>query len=161
MLGPRFLTAAAREGGARMTLCASGGLPCGQGVRGFSSQRERPSSGWLGGDIVAPLLTGTPSRCYNITTPPARGRSFALQTAAHNPLAAWHPARGAEGHPGPALPSRCRRKAGTQHRMAARPRRRGSSGTRPPKPLPPKSGDPTSEGPPLPDPSHHRCWFSR
>ena len=32
------------------------------------------------------------------------------------------PARGAEGHPGPALPSHRRRKAGTQHRQARRRR---------------------------------------
>ena len=35
-----------------MTLCASGGLPCGQGVGGCSSQRERPPAGRWGGDIV-------------------------------------------------------------------------------------------------------------
>ena len=72
------------------------------------------------GPSSAPLLTGTPSRCYNITTPPARGRSFALRTTAPDPLAARQPARGTEVHPGPALPSRCRRKAGTQHRKARR-----------------------------------------
>ena len=86
---------------------------------------------------------------------------IAAAVGKRGPNIAWQPARGAEGHPGPALPSRCRRKAGTQHRMAARPRRRGSSWPRPLKPLPSESGDPTSEGPPLPDPSHHRCWFSR
>ena len=63
MLGPRFPTAAAWEGGARMTLCASGGLPCGQGVGGSSLQRKWPSTGRWGGDIVT-----TRWRCYNITT---------------------------------------------------------------------------------------------
>ena len=46
-------------------------------------------------------------------------------------------------------------------RTTARPRRIGSSGPCPPKPLPSESGDPTSESPPLPDPPQHRCWFSR
>ena len=41
------------------------------------------------------------------------------------------------------------------------PWRRGSSGPRPPKPLPSESGDPTSEGPPPPDPPQHQCWYSR
>ena len=44
---------------------------------------------------------------------------------------------------------------------AARLWRRGSSGPRPPKPLPSESGDPTSEGLLLPDPPQHQCWFSR
>ena len=43
-----------------------------------------------------------------------------LQTAAHDLLAARQPDRGAEGHPGPALPSCCRRKAGTQNWKARR-----------------------------------------
>ena len=72
------------------------------------------------GPSSAPFLTGKPSRCYNITTPPARGRSFALRTAAPNHLAARQPARGVEGYPGPALPSPCHLKAGTQHLKARR-----------------------------------------
>ena len=50
-------------------------------------------------------------------------------TAALQPPTPWPhgsprrpPAHGAEGHPGPALPSRCRRKAGTQHWKARRRR---------------------------------------
>ena len=54
MLGPRFPTAAAWEGGARMTLCAAGGgvaRAAGQpGVRGLQrrSDNDRPRGGRLG-----------------------------------------------------------------------------------------------------------------
>ena len=90
------------------------------------------------GPSSAPLLTGTPSCCYNIPAPPPRGRSFSLRRCIPRPP------------------------CGTAALAAPpRPRRRGSSGPRPPKPLPSEGGDPTLEGPPLPEPPQHRCWFSQ
>ena len=63
MLVFRFPTAAALEVGARITLCASGGLSCGQGVGSCSPQRKRPSAGLWGGDIVTTRWRPRQQRC--------------------------------------------------------------------------------------------------
>ena len=68
MLGPRFLTAAAWEGGARMTLCATGGggsenCQAASESGAAAPQRERPAAGQWGGGIVTTQWRPCQQRC--------------------------------------------------------------------------------------------------